>query len=156
MKLKLSDFASIAEIVAAIGVIISLIFVGMQVNESSNETRAATIQAAADAESFMLVTLITHASTWDKVVVGAPLETGEENRRAILLFNLMMTENENRYRQFQSGYLDSQSWESRLSNLRSIVKLPIFESWRFSYGGKGHSTEFLTLIDELVVEPQTE
>ena len=46
MKLKLTDWASIAEIIAAIGVVFSLIFVGLQINEGNQETRAATIQAA--------------------------------------------------------------------------------------------------------------
>ena len=155
MKWKPNELALIAEIVAAVGVILSLIFVGFQINDSSNETRAATIQAASDAESYMNVSLITHAGTWDKVVIGAPLDRGEEHRRAILLFNLMMTENENRYRQFRSGYLDSQSWDSRLDNLRTIVKMPMFKEWRASYGGKGHTAEFLRLVDELYETPSS-
>jgi len=42
MKWKLSNVASIAEIVAAIGVIFLLIFVGLQINEGNQETRAVT------------------------------------------------------------------------------------------------------------------
>jgi hypothetical protein len=149
MKWKLAELALVAEIIAAAGVILSLIFVGIQVNDGSDERRAATIQAASDAESYMLVTLIANSATWDKVVVGAPLDSGAEARKGILLFNLMMTENENRYRQFKSGYLDAQSWDTRLENLRSIVKLPMFKDWRASFGGKGHTAEFLQLVDEL-------
>lgn len=77
MKWKLNKLALIAEIVAAGGVIFSLIFVGFQINDGSNETRAATIQAASDAESYMNVTLIAHSGTWDKVVIGAPLDSAE-------------------------------------------------------------------------------
>ena len=152
MKWRLTEFALIAEIVAAVGVIFSLIFVGFQISDGSNETRAATIQAASDAESYMNVTLIAHSGTWDKVVIGAPLDSGEETRRGVLLFNLMMTENENRYRQYRSGYLDSQSWDSRLENLRSIVRLPVFNEWRASFGGRGHTAEFLSLVDKLYEE----
>jgi hypothetical protein len=68
----------------------------------------------------------------------------------------MMTENENRYRQFKSGYLDSQSWDSRLSNLAVIVKMPMFKKWRASLGGKGHTAEFLNVIDKLAEEPPVE
>lgn len=35
MKLKLSDWASIAEVVGAIAIVISLIYVGVQVNDST-------------------------------------------------------------------------------------------------------------------------
>ena len=156
VKWKLSEFASIAEITAALGVIISLAFVGLQINDGNNETRAATIQAASESESYMLVTLIEHAGTWDKIIEGVPLDSGEETRRGVLLFNLMMTENENRYYQSKSGYLDSQSWDSRLVNLRSIAHLPMFRKWRESFGGKGHAAEFLNIMDKFAEEAPVE
>jgi hypothetical protein len=39
-KLRLSEWASIAEVIGAIGVVISLIFVGVQVRENTDEIRA--------------------------------------------------------------------------------------------------------------------
>jgi len=156
MKLKLKDWASIAEIIAAIGVILSLIFVGLQINEGNQETRAATIQAASDAEAFMIATIVNHAETWNKVVTGAPLESGAETRKGINLYNFLMVGNENRYHQFRSGFLDASSWEGRLSILQPIVRLPIFKIWRESFGAKGHSAEFLELLDRLAEEAPDE
>ena len=46
MKTKLSDLASVAEIVGAFAVVISLLYVGIQVNDS---TKAARSAAANDA-----------------------------------------------------------------------------------------------------------
>ncbi|MDH3788052.1 MAG: hypothetical protein OES53_05760 [Xanthomonadales bacterium] len=46
MKLKLSEMASIAEIFGAIAVIISLIYVGMQVNDSARAVRSASVNDA--------------------------------------------------------------------------------------------------------------
>ncbi|MDX1461405.1 MAG: hypothetical protein R3348_10155, partial [Xanthomonadales bacterium] len=39
-NLSLSEWASIAEVIGAIGVVISLIFVGVQVRENTDEIRA--------------------------------------------------------------------------------------------------------------------
>ena len=156
MTWKLSNVASIAEIIAAIGVIFSLIFVGLQINEGNQETRAATTQAAADAEAFMIATMVNHSDTWDKVVTGAPLESGAETRKAIILYNLLMVESENRYHQFHSGFLATPTWEGRLLILQPTVKLPIFKIWRESYGGRGHSAEFLELLDSLAMEAPIE
>ena len=156
MKLKLKDWASIAEIIAAIGVILSLIFVGLQINEGNQETRAATIQAASDAEAFMLVTFVNHSETLNKVVTGAPLQSGAETRKGINLYNLIMVTNENRYYQFRSGFLDAPSWEARQSTLQPIVRLPIFKIWRESFGAKGHTAEFLALLDSLAEEGPVE
>jgi hypothetical protein len=44
-KLSLTEWGSIAEIVATIGLVISLIFVGLQINQNTNATSAAAAQA---------------------------------------------------------------------------------------------------------------
>ena len=156
MKWKLSDVASIAEIIAAIGVIFSLIFVGLQINEGNQETRAATTQAAYNAEAFMIATLVNHSDTWVKVITAAPLESAAEAHKAIMLYNLLMVETENRYHQYHSGFLATPTWEGRLLILQPTVKLPIFKTWRESFGGRGHSAEFLELLDSLAMEAPIE
>ena len=46
MKLKLSELASIAEIIGAFAVVISLIYVGVQVNDSAGAARSASANDA--------------------------------------------------------------------------------------------------------------
>lgn len=147
MSTKLSDVASIAEIIASVGVIVSLIFVGLQISEGNKETRAATIQSASDSQLFLMSELLRYADTWEKVTIGSPLVEGEESRRGIVLFNLVMAENANLQHQFNAGYLDAAAWANRQDNFRRLVALPIFEKWRGSIGANGHSPEFLQLVD---------
>ena len=141
---KLTDVASIAEIVASICVILSLIFVGLELSEGNRETSAATAQAASDQTMFLQSEILRYADTWQKVLDGTPLELGEENRRGIVLFDMVMTENENRFQQYDSGYL-----EDRRSNLDTFVSLPIYDQWRASPGGNSKSPEYLEFLDEL-------
>ena len=47
MKLKLAEFASIAEIIGGLAVVISLVYVGVQVNDSASAVRAASVNDAA-------------------------------------------------------------------------------------------------------------
>lgn len=154
--MKLSEWASIAEIIAAVGVILSLIFVGMQINEGNQETRAATLQAAADGEAYLIATILNHPGTWDKMLTGQSLEDGEEKRTGILLYNLLMTESENRYHQFNAGFLDAASWHGRLASLRLLVKLPFFGTWRATIGALNHSADFLDLVDRLAEDSSEE
>ena len=156
MKTKLSEMALIAEIIAAVGVILSLIFVGMQINEGNKESRAATLQAAADGEAFLIATLLEHPGIWDKMLTGQPLEDGEEMRTGILLYNLMMAESENRYHQFNAGFLDAASWHGRLDSLRPVVKLPFFRTWKGSIGAMNHSADFLGLLDRIAEDTSGE
>ena len=144
----LAKWASVAEIAAAVGVILSLIFVGVQINEGNKESRAATLQSISDSNAYMIRAFVDHADVWNKVVTGAPLESGTETRKAIGLFNLLMTENQNHYHQFIAGYLDREQWNSRLRNLRPITSLPMYKIWRDSFGASGLTDEFLEVLDQ--------
>lgn len=144
MKLKLSEWASIAEVLSAIAIVISLVFVGLQVSDGSRATRAATSQAASDQTMFLQSEILRYAGTWQKVLEGEALADGEELRRGIVLFDMVMTENENRSQQFESGYL-----ADRRTNLEMFVGLPIYDLWRASPGANGQPAEFLELLDEI-------
>ncbi|MGI9262379.1 MAG: hypothetical protein ACR2QR_10115 [Woeseiaceae bacterium] len=140
---------AIAELLAAIGVIGSLVFVGLQVKKSNAEARAATMQATTDSEIMMVATFARYADVWDKVNTGESLQGDIEIRRGSILFNLLMVDYENRFHQFESGKLDVRSWNNRLAMLDEVVKLPIFKFWRNSLGGKSRGADFLDLIDEV-------
>lgn len=149
MNRSLSDMASIAEIFAAIAVVLSLIFVGLQISDSNKETRAMTMQSANDAELFAAATFARHAGIWDKVITGATLAGGEEFRTAVVIYNMAMIESENRYQQFGSGYLSADSWEGSIRSIQEMVKLPIYADWRGTPGALQHSSDFLELTDRL-------
>ena len=46
MKLKLSEFANLAEIIGAFAVVVSLIYVGVQVDDSNSAVRSASVNDA--------------------------------------------------------------------------------------------------------------
>lgn len=149
MNRNLSDFASIAEIVASIAVVLSLIFVGLQISDSNRETRAMTMQSANDAELFAAATFARHAGVWDKVLTGESLSRGAELRTAIVIYNMAMIESENRFQQFGAGYLSAGSWEGSVRSIQEMVKLPIYADWRGTPGALQHSSDFLELTDRL-------
>ena len=143
MKPKLSDLASIAEITAAVGGILSLLFVGFQISDGNREIRAATIQAALDSEIAFQAELLRYVDTWQKVSSGAPLSDETEIRTGILLFNMMMTVYENRYLQFESGFLEEEPY------YETPVAIPFYEIWRDSGGATSRSPAFLEHMDDL-------
>ena len=147
MNEKLSEWASVAEIVASIGVIVTLVFVGIELNDANREARAATQQMVIKTEMDMVAVFVANAGTWDKVVTGAPIDEGEEMRKAIALYNLAMLETANRYAQYRSGYIDMEQWENNLKSLPAVTRLPIYERWRQSFGGQGQDAAFLELLD---------
>jgi hypothetical protein len=147
-----SKFAEIVEIFGSIAVVLTLIFVGVQLNSGNRVARAATIQASLQSEMDIMHAMADHAGAWDKVLKGETLDNGEEMRKGIILYNLLMTESENRYYQNLSGYLEKQSWEGRLRSLYPLVRLPIFELWQKTPGGINHSADFLALLNSVKLD----
>lgn len=137
------------EILGAVAVVVTLIYLAAQIRHSGLEARAGTIQAALELEMHLSEVLAQHGGTWDKVVKGAHLADGEELRTAVILYNLTMIEAENRFHQYQAGYLDAKSWDGRLGSLHRLVKLPIHATWQRSMGALNHSSEFLDVLKGL-------
>lgn len=136
------------EFFGAIAVVATLFYLAVQVRHgrdateaNTRETRAATTQATLDSEMFVQSHMLRYAGTWDKVTAGLPLSEGEEERRGILLINMLMALNENRFHQIASGYLEGHT------NIEAIGDLPIFEAWRDSRGALARSQEFLDFVD---------
>ena len=134
----------------AIAVVVTLLYLARQMRDSNRETRAATLQSTMHLEMEVMSKLLENAAVWEKVVTGMPLEKGEETRRGILLFNLLMTETESRFHQFEAGYLDPAAWERRIPAVRWAVGNPIYSKWRSSPGALSRSESFLNLLDETI------
>jgi hypothetical protein len=139
--MSLQDWGAIGELIGGVAIIVSLIYVGLQIKHGNQEARAATLQATLDSEMFLQAEATRYAGVWEKVLTGMPLADGEESRRAILLYNMAMTVLQNRYYQFKTGYLDYSP------NLEDIISWPIYETWRASSGASNRSPEFLEILD---------
>jgi len=148
----LDYLANVADIVGGILIIATLAFLAMQIRQNTRAIQATAIQSAMQSEMEFASILLGDAEVWEKVVSGAPLTRGVESRKAILLFNVFMTDTESRYFQYNAGHLDAQAWDGRLSTMADAVKFPVFRLWRHSLGGLSHSAGFLKLLDDLVPE----
>jgi hypothetical protein len=144
MNQKLSDWASIAEILGAGAIVISLVFVGLQISDGNREARAATTQATLDAEMMFQSELIENSEVWVRTVQQGDLSDPVDLRKAVALLNMAMTLNDNRYQMANAGYL---RYEAK--TIESMVQMPIFEIWRSSIGANSRSPEFLELVDRV-------
>ena len=148
--MNIMELGALGEFVGAFAVVVTLGYLAVQVRHSksalqinSQETRAATKQAILESEMFFQSQILRYAGTWEKVVVGDALADGEEMRRGIILYNMLLTQYENRYHQYKSGYLDV------MAEIEPMVRFPIYESWRISGGATSRSPEFLEFVDGL-------
>jgi hypothetical protein len=147
--LNWSTAASIADVISALAVVVSLFYVSLQIRANTRSNKATAFHATIDSEMGLAKMVVEHAGTWDKVMNRQPLAEGEETRRAIAMFNFVMLDAERRFNQFNAGFLEAGAWEGNRNSLPLLVALPLFERWRTSYGALSRSADFLRLLDEI-------
>lgn len=147
--MSIQNIAAIGEIIGSIAVVITLIYLAIQLRDNNRETRAATTQKVLDSEMFLVSQYVENSDTWEKVVSGAEFDNQAELREASNLFQLAILASESTFHQFRDGYIPKQVWEGRTELLHVLVRLPIYEFWKKSPGGVGRSADFLAFLDSL-------
>jgi hypothetical protein len=68
--MSLQDWGAIGELIGGVAIIVSLIYVGLQIKHGNQEARAATLQATLDSEMFLQAEATRYAGVWEKVLTG--------------------------------------------------------------------------------------
>jgi hypothetical protein len=123
-KLRLSDWASIAEVIGAMAVVISLIYVGFQIKANTIEVRATNRQ---ELVSRSLIATHTAASSPElagalaKAAEGAPL-TPVELAQYRYFVRGMQYDIQEAYLLYHEGLLDEAYWLTRASKFRAYMQ----------------------------------
>jgi hypothetical protein len=122
MKLKLSDWASIAEILGAVAIVISLVYVGQQVRESARQTelntnavQAATLQGMVDLSTNYLIDTSLDRE-FIRTLGRAQADPGQLDEIEALQMQRIIRSQwlryQGAYRHWQRGSLDDADWEA--------------------------------------------
>jgi len=120
---SLQAIASIAEIAGGVAVVISLIYVGLQVRQNTAAIQSATAQAVHDNYAAWYINLSNDATLNDLVIKGlkdySSLDSTEK-ARFIDTFMAFSSYSQNAFYQWKQGSLSPQlwlGWESLIMNL---------------------------------------
>ena len=131
--MSLSDLALFSQVAAAAAVFASLIFVGMQIRQQANATRAQTEQAIA---ANWLIVADVIGSNADAVAAGL-LSTSEtlaelSHAERLQFFSIMFgffKHYENIYLQFRRGRISQEEWEPCSSHVLMFLHQPGVQAW---------------------------
>jgi len=140
---------AVGEVVGALAVVVSLIYLAGQIRHNNHLAQNNSLQSVLASEMNFASIIMDNALLWDRLIAGESFSDREERRKATILYNLYLLDSANRYYQFKTGYLKDESWEGRQHTLHELVKWPMFEVWRSSLGARGHSKDFLQLMDKI-------
>ena len=117
-KLKLSDLAQIAEIIAAVAVVISLIYVGREVQSNTRAVRGAAMQAVATTDAAALLAVATDATLSEVIRRGhegsEELTTADAFRYETFMRQFWLSM-QNIYQQSELELIDQSVWDSYTS-----------------------------------------
>lgn len=125
-KLSLSEWANLAEVVSAVAVVISLLYVGYQIRENTGEIRAANRQELVNrshSASLGFATSSELAAALAKVANGDPLNATEQRQFAYVV-RAVLYDSQEAYLLNREGRLDSGYWATRASLISVYLAAP--------------------------------
>lgn len=134
MRLKLSEWASVAEIVGAAAVIISLAYVGYQVNDNTSAIRSAAANDASVAMQSWYLEMGSNreaSDLWFNAMTSPePLPTHDEFQ-FMMMMHAVLLGMQNSYLLAQEGTIDKEFREGITTALVAVKDLPgMMRYWR--------------------------
>ena len=131
MKEILEEYALIAQIVSAFAIIISLVFVGIQIMGNTKATRASTFHQIASLDIKILLSLGNSNESARLITAfrGNPDSLSEEeHNHGFYLFAAEVRHVENLFLQNENKMLSKKDWSSRKALVEGMVLSPGFGS----------------------------
>lgn len=143
-----SNLADISDIIGSLAVVITLIFLVIQMRENTRAIKASTRQAARDAEAQVIITSIDHP---EAILAWTKQEPSDEE---IVQHNLWLIgffrNRENDWFQFQRGVMDDATWERYISSMTGLFLSERNRNWWFNYGTSAFNTEFVAQVNNIL------
>lgn len=126
-KLSLAEWASIAEIIGAIAVVLSLLYVGVQVQENTSEVRASNRQALINRSALAVGNAASNpelALALSKPAGGQPLTPAELAQYQYFVRGLLYDIQEG-FLLHEEGRLDDEYWRTRSAIVLAYLAEPL-------------------------------
>ena len=130
--MSLEDLGNIGEFVAAVGVIISLIYLAFQIRQNTSWLRASLADVHFRGIADWLNSVASHRELGRIFLVGTQHfeELNDEDQRQFLFLVLSGFKiYERLHYQFCQGNVDKELWNRETTPLRLFIHSPVFEAW---------------------------
>ena len=115
--------AAIAEVLGALAVLASLIYVAAQIRQNTQMMKSSIRQQLTTSTQNVVFKMMDNAETIAKMQENETLTPGEQIRMRLLLRAAFRGFEDAAY-QYHHGLLDASEWKGRLANMRSSLSIP--------------------------------
>jgi hypothetical protein len=147
--MTIQDWGAVGEIVGAAGVIASLLYLAIQIRQSSRTARNATTQSIMSMSAHMNTAVAGDISpTIAKMIAGAELNPDEEFRYFSFLMAVFASHWQVHY-QFEHGMIEAEIFEAyERRTIRTLERPGVLEWW--GENSPRFGTSFQEYIDNLI------
>ena len=146
---KMEYVANIAEIIGAIVVVITLIYLTVQLRQNNKLLQSASRRAMLESEKTSLNQALEYQEVFRKLNQSEELSEVEQFQLSILF----ITDMENRYfeyRQYKNGLLSEQEWRAKLFIAVENHGIPRGKKWWAKVGRHTYPAAFVEVIDNVL------
>lgn len=148
------DKKSVLEAVSAAGVIASLVFVGLEVRQSAEATRAATVLQLKEGWAELNMVQMGNPEVIDALLLATQRGLDDIDPRSQLIVSAwgrtLMHNWSNAFYQYRAGTLDDEQWRALLRDMEGTSRFRVYwEVWDAS--GHIYDDSFRNLMDSLRV-----
>ena len=141
--------SAVAEILSSVAILITLVYLVVEIQQNSEATQAETRQAILDSDQQYLELFV--ASPELSVLQIQPDLSDEERIRLSYLMITFVRMRESNWRQYEYGTLDGVTWQAYRLSLIAQLSSPQTRRWWQKFGVERiFDSEFISLVDELL------
>ncbi len=143
---KLADYS---EILSSIAIIVTLIYLVIEIGQNTDALHAQTRQSILQAAQAELMLLVENPDIALSIPTLGAL-TPEENVKLDVFLALTMRSREFSWIQYERGEIDETQWNSEVAAMRVILDSQRIRNWWHALGRNYASEEFAQYVDQLI------
>ena len=155
--MTMQDLGGIGEFIGGIAVVITLVYLAVQIRQNTKSVRASTYQAILDSSRSDTELLLVHPHLERVYRVGRrnPEKLNDDERPLFrMLVAQLLLSSESLFLQHQQGAIDSDYWQRRQQTLRGLLSQPGVRQWWAARGTprEYYDPGFRELVDSILGE----
>jgi hypothetical protein len=141
--------SAVAEILSSVAILITLVYLVVEIQQNSEATQADTRQAILDSDQQFLAFYVDSPELSDFQYKG-DLSDEERIRLSYLLITFVRMRESN-WLQYENETLDDVTWQAYRLSLIAVLSTPQTRAWWQNFGVERiFDSEFISLVDELL------
>ena len=143
--MTLEQYAAVAEIVRVIIVVVTLVYLSVQVRQGAHLMRSESRQALLNNQNEVLLAYLDNMDVFDKMAGQQKLSPADQRRFSVLWF-ANMRNREHEWFQYKDGILDEATWLSYREIIRITLSSARHRTW-WNKAKMAFDSDFVEVVD---------